>query len=124
MKIRGAYAIQSEFPYEYSQAFMAAKENGYAGKIFVAGSTYGVFGEVLNNFTVLEIKSENAIYEKTHADFSAENINKNNKIQLVLISDFAGGDKLKDDLENLGWKKWKEFKNNEYGSTIFGLIRD
>ena len=124
MKIRGAYAILSEFPYEYKQAFTAAKEIGYAGKIFVAGVTYGVFGEILNDFTVSEVKMEKNIYEEIKSDVSAENINKNNKIQLILISDFAGGDKLKDDLENLGWKKWKEFRNNEYGSTIFGLIRD
>lgn len=123
MKIRGKYAILSEFPYEYKQAFASAKKDGYAGKISVAGVTYGVFGEILNDFTVSEIKAEKSIYEKIQPDFSAENINKNNKIQLVLISDFAGADKLKNDLENLGWKRWKEFKNKQYGSTIFGLIR-
>lgn len=123
MKIRGAYAILSEFPYEYRQAFVLVKKDGYAGKVSVAGVTYGVFGEILNNFTVLEIKAEKSIYEEIQPDFSAENINKNNKIQLVLISDFAGADKLKNDLENFGWKKWKEFKNKEHGSTIFGLVR-
>ena len=124
MKIRGAYAILSEFPYEHKEAFKEAKKEGYAGKIFVAGVTYGVFGEILNNFTVSEIKAEKSIYEKIQPDFSAENINKNNKIQLVLISDFSSGDKLKNDLENLRWKRWKEFRNNEYSSTIFGLVRD
>ena len=90
----------------------------------MAGVTYGVFGEILNNFTVSEIKAEKSIYEKIQPDISAENINKNNKIQLVLISDFSSGDKLKNDLENLRWKRWKEFRNNEYSSTIFGLVRD
>lgn len=124
MKIRNAYVILSEFPYEYRQAFALAKKDGYAGKISVAGVTYGVFGEILNDFTVSEIKTEKNIYEETQSDFSAENINKNNKIKLVLISDFVGADKLKNDLENLGWERWKEFKNKEYGSTIFGLIRN
>lgn len=123
MKIRGAYAILSEFPYEYRQAFVAAKEDGYAGKIFVAGVTYGIFSEILNNFTVSEIKAEKNIYKEMHPDFSVESINKNNKIQLIFISDFVGGDKLKNNLENLRWGKWKEFKNEQYGSTIFGLIR-
>ncbi len=124
IKIRGKYAILSEFPYEYKKAFREAKKDGYAGKIFVAGITYGVFGEILNNFTVSEVETGKNIYKEIQADFSAENINKNNKIQLILISDFIGGDKLKNDLENLRWKRWREFKNEEYGSTMFGLIRN
>lgn len=124
IKIRGNYMILSEFPYEYNKAFKTAKENGYAGKIFTAGATYGVFGEVLNGFSIADIKAEKNIYKQIQLDISAENINKNEDIQLVLISDLADGDKLKNDLENLGWKNWREFKNKEYGSTIFSLVRN
>ncbi len=123
IKIRGQYAILSEFPYEYKKAFSAVKEGGYAGKIFVAGVTYGVFGEILNDFTLSEVKAEKNIYKEMQTNFSAENINKNNKIKLVLISDFIGEENLKKELENLGWEKWKEFKNEEYGSTIFSFVR-
>jgi len=123
IKTRGGYAILSEFPYKYRQALKEAKKAGYAGEIFIAGVTYGVFSEILNDFTISEVKSEKQIYEEVQIDFSAENIDKNSKIRLVLISDFDDSGKLKNDLENSGWQKWKEFKNNEYRSTIFGLIR-
>ena len=94
IKVRSQYAILSEFPYEYKKHLQKLKSR-ICGKYFVAGVTYGVFGEILNNFTVSEVKSERDIYKEIPSDFFSENINKNNKIQLVLISDFYGGDKLK-----------------------------
>ncbi len=127
IKIRGQYAVLSEFPYEYKRAFVEAKDAGYAGNIFVAGATYGVFGEILNNFTVLEVRLERDIYKKIQSIspviYSSQEIDKNYKIKLVLITDYYKGMELKKELENLGWQEWKEFKNEEYGSTIFGLFR-
>lgn len=117
------YAVLSEFPYEYGQAFREARRVGYAGKTFVAGVTYGVFGEILSGFTVLEIEKERDIYNAMQSDISAKKITNNKEIQLVLISFFPNEEKLKNDLENQGWKQWKEFRNNKYGSTIFGLVR-
>jgi len=128
IKIRGQYAILSEFPYEYKQAFAEAKKAGYSGNIFVAGATYGVFGEILNNFTVLEVNLEKDIYKKMQnispAIYSSWEINENAKIKLVLITDYHKGKELKKELENLGWNRWKEFNNRQYGSTIYGLTRD
>lgn len=128
IKEKGNYAILSEFPLEYKQAFNEAKKSGYAGKIFVAGSTYGVFGEILNNFSVSEIISERNIYDSINnapsGIFSSRAINNNKNIQMVIISDYFKKGDLEEELENFGWMEWKVFKNEKYNSIISGFIRD
>jgi len=123
MKELGHYSVLSELPYDYRSAFRAAKDSGYAGKLFVAGATYGVFGEIMNGFAIAEARAGAAIYRSVPPLFNAADINRNNAIELVLISDFFEGDSLRGDLADLGWRPWRNFRNNSFGSTIFGLIR-
>lgn len=123
MKELGQYSVLSELPYDYQLAFSTARKAGYASNLFVAGTTYGVFSETLNGFSVAEIKALEKIYKSVPPIFRAADLQSDERINLVLVSDFFDGDGLKKDLRDLGWQKWENFRIDRYSSTIFGLIR-
>ncbi|MBN2585378.1 hypothetical protein JXA59_01880, partial [Patescibacteria group bacterium] len=126
----GAYSIISELPYDYHSALTAAKTDGYAGSLYIVGATYGVFPQILSGFTVEEtiankklIGSRNLLHNNEVGGLSPEDINLNPDIKLVLISDIPNANFFLTQLISLGWVEWKNFKNETYGSTIFGLTR-
>lgn len=120
IKTRGGYATLSEFPYAYKEAFKEVKRLGYGDSLYVAGVTYGVFGEILNGFTVSEIAS---LKEIALTDPTAEAITLNTKINAVLIVDFANHQWLRDELMDRDWEERGTFRNEEYGSTVFLMTR-
>lgn len=128
IKKPGGYSILSEFPYNYREALTAVRESGYAGSMYLHGSTYGAFPQILGGFSVADVAFAKNLMGANGVRsgairFSSEDIQNDKRIQLVLISDVADGGALASELKQLGWKEWKNFSNMEYGSTIYGLIR-
>lgn len=118
-----------EMPYSYNEALKAVKKEGLAGHSIIVGSTYGVFTEILNGFTVSEVIQSRDIFKKVSkaagvVDFSL--LNDDPKIRIVLISDIS--DSRRSDLISYlkahGWKEWVNFKNSKSGAVIYGLIRE
>lgn len=120
IKSRGGYSIMSEFPYAYDDAFDAVRRRGLGNSVYVAGVTYGVFPEILHGFSVAEIESI-IPFATTSPDPSV--LNADERIQAILVADLPSKVSLIDGLMQLGWARKGEFKNSEYGSTIFLLLR-
>jgi len=127
IKISGEYSILSEFPYNYHEALSAVRDAGYAGSMYLVGSTYGIFPEIVNGFSVAEVAFAKNLISGEDVRvrgrlLSPEEINRDKRITLVLVSDVNSGEFVAE-LLKLGWERWKNFKNAEYRSTIYGLIR-
>lgn len=115
------YRIVSEFPYDYDRAFAAVKEAGFGDATYVAGVTYGSFGQVLQGFSIRDVVSleTRGICCK---ELAPDDIQANRNIALVLISD-KSGDGYEARLREMGWESWQSFRNDRWGSTIVGLKR-
>lgn len=129
IKKPGQYSILSEFPYDYNEALAVARAASYAKLVYIAGSTYGIFPQILNGFSVAEVMAAKnmmageSILRNSVATLSPEQINSNKAIKLVLISDIENKEDFVRQLKDFDWRNWKIFKNLEYGSTIIGLVR-
>ncbi len=125
IKKRGEYHVLSEIPHPYRDAMKEAKKGGYAGSVYVAGVTYGVFPQIQYRWSIEETEKEKAIYDFVEKGGNrARGIDKDKRIRLVMISDLAEGDALRRELEGLGWKVWKITEDREYGSKIEMLVRN
>lgn len=127
IKKPGSYSILSEFPYNYHEALTAVRDAGYAGSLYLDGSTYGTFPHILAGFSVKDVAFAKSLMgggvRSAVASLSSKDIEKDERIHLVLIADAADGKALARELTQLGWKTWNNFSNAEYGSTIYGYIR-
>ncbi len=125
------WKVLTEGPFEYKQALQEAMRSGYTGKFFtLSNADAAVFADILSGFTVRETLTDKKIYDdikiKNPTPFNglANAINQNQKVNLTLIiTDQVNTEKLRLDLENLGWKKWQEFKSKR-GGTIYGMVRE
>ena len=135
IKERGNYSILSELPYPYRRALRAAKEEGFARAVYVAGITYGAFGEILNGYTVNEVIAAKDIFLKMEAmkmirgnpggkPPAEEDISSDPNIRLVLVSDCEAAEPFVERLSGHGWKRWREFRDDQYGATIRGFLRN
>lgn len=118
-----------ETPYSYNEALKAVKKEGLAGHSIIVGSTYGVFTEILNGFTVSEVMQSRDIFKKVTksaglVDFGL--LNDDPKIRIVLISDVSNSRRadLTSYLKTRNWKEWINFKNSKSGAVIYGLIKE
>lgn len=127
------YFVLSEFPYDSVTSLKEAKKDGYAGEVYYApGNGYGYFSEILSGYSVAELKKEKLIISSVGDNLdniTAREINENKDIKLVIVNGSEKDrtllpQKLADDLRVLGWANWKEFYNDKYGTTIYGLIRN
>ena len=129
IKERGQYFVLSEFPYNTNEALQVAKEDGYAGQIYyMSGNGYGYFSQILSGYSVAEMKKGKEIVSSLGDEITAREIDENKKIQLVLVNGSpknkeALPQKLADELRGLGWVSWRDFSNNEYGTTLYGIRR-
>ncbi|OGB74955.1 hypothetical protein A2810_02605 [candidate division Kazan bacterium RIFCSPHIGHO2_01_FULL_49_10] len=130
MKKLGEYSIISQLPYDYRSAMTAAKDSNYADSLYIVGSTYGVFPQILDGFTIGEaiankkLLGKGGLLRNESGDLTPADINSNKDIKLVLVSDVPNANYFLDQLTSLGWVMWEEFKDERFGSTIFGLIRE
>jgi 4-amino-4-deoxy-L-arabinose transferase-like glycosyltransferase len=129
IKEQGEYRVLSEFPYEYGKALRVARDEGYAGSVYIAGSTYGIFPNILAGATVSEIRAlRNSMGgSELRSDSNSlrpEAIHENMRIQLVLISDAQNKEFLVSELKKLGWREWRNFENTRYQSRIVGITRN
>jgi len=120
--------ILSQTLYSYDDALKTAKQEGYAGHTLIIGGTYGCLPEILNGFTVSEMRSQFEIRKQANKtgfgkviDYQALKDNQN--IKLVLISDVDQGLAISNML-SLVWKHWKTFQHDKSGAIIYGMIRD
>lgn len=135
IKERGNYSILSELPFPNGRALRAAKEEGLAGAVYVAGITYGAFGEILNGYTVNEVLAAKDRFLRMEAmkmirgnpggkPPAVEDIDSDPDIRLVLVGDCEGAEPFVERLSGHGWKRWREFRDDQYGATIRGFLRD
>lgn len=139
--------LSSQVVCSIDDALKAVKQEGYAGYTLIIGGTYGCFSEILNGFTVSEVRSQFEIGHKTKKrnrddsqaikdnqsalrkmfrlshgiDYKA--IKDNQNIKLVLIIDIDQ-ESVISKLISLGFKPWRTFKNDKSGSIVYGMIRD
>ncbi len=118
-------AVLSETVYNYNNALSAAKQQGLAGSEYIAGSSYGIFEEILNNFTVSQVLASNKIYQNLLGTRDAGKINNEQNLKEVIISDNtpAQAKILMQNLEKDGWHEGQKFINNNVGSTVYTLTR-
>jgi|GEM_PF-6689503 len=135
IKERGKYSMLSELPFPNGRALRVAKSEGLAGSVYMTGITYGVFGEVMNGFTVGEVLASRERFLKMEAmkmfrgnpggkPPAVEDIESVPEIRLVLVSDCEGAEPFVERLSRRGWKRWKDFRDDRYGATIKGFLRD
>ena len=127
-------AIQSESVYNYSGALKAVKDEGYAGHAYIIGITYGILPEIMNGFTIEETISTKNLFDHqmeirnlrkmSFTKIDVEAINSSPEIEIVLISDIGQSQEgIIKGLQTLGWKSWKNFKDNRSGTIIYGMKR-
>jgi hypothetical protein len=118
----------SEKIYDYKSALIASRQAGFANNTLLVGVTYGMMPQILSGYTIDEVEKSDQILKKHTLDqnlklYSAEAINNQLDINLVLISDGKNIESLRDNLLLLGWSDWKQFAS-ESNNVIYGLIRD
>lgn len=132
MKKRGEYFIWSELPYNFKEALGAAKEEGFAGRVYYSpGNGYGYFSEILSGYTVEETQKQKSIISHIGVGISsstAHTIHFDNNVGLVLVNGSGNNKETLNEqmvfqLKKYGWVKWKEFKNEEYQTVLSGFIR-
>jgi hypothetical protein len=131
---RPGYRILSELPFPVGAALRDAKQAGLAGSVYVAGITYGAFPEILAGYTVREVERTRALQasldnlfimkHRRAPGYSAdpELIDRVPAVRAVLISDFD--DKaIREGLAARGWVRWKEWRDEAAGATVYGMVR-
>ena len=121
---------QTEQIYDYKTALIAAKSSGLAGKTLLVGVTYGALPQILSGFTIKEVKESIELNKKLMFggwfSVSAELINNEPEIKLVLMTEMSyasNQDNLRKNLLLLGWKDWNIF--SPIGdNVVIGVIRD
>jgi hypothetical protein len=123
----GGISIRSEDIYDYRAALREVKNEGHAGYTYIAGVTYGVLPEIINGFSVWEVIKTNRMLKlpvkRNWLTLDAALVNNSSEIRLVLISDNGQYPKLKYELEEMGWRPWRNFVHPQSGKTIYGIIR-
>lgn len=118
-----------ETPYSYDEALRAVKRSGLAGHYVIVGSTYGVFTEILNGFTVSEVMQSRDRFKKVIKALGVvdlEVLENDPGIKVMLISDIYESQKigLISYLKRHSWKEWMDFRHHESGAIIYGFIRE
>jgi len=121
---------QTEQIYDYKTALIAAKNAGLAGKTLLVGVTYGALPQILSGFTIKEVKESIELNKKLMfggwSSASAELINNEPEIKLVLMTEMSyasNQDNLRKNLLLLGWKDWNIFSPIG-ANVVIGVIRD
>ena len=122
--------IYSQHSYDYRSAFKEIKNSGYAGSVYVDGVTYGVFGEIMNDFTIEEVMETKNILKKLQnkgvtiwKGVDIQGVNQIEDIKIILFVDWIPYTEKMEYLRQKGWKEWKEFKNEKGDRTIRSMIR-
>ncbi|OHD54172.1 MAG: hypothetical protein A2096_07585 [Spirochaetes bacterium GWF1_41_5] len=116
------YKIQSEFVYPYRPAFAEIKKMGYSGNSYILGHTYGNFPFVMQGVTLKELNNLEKILHTTGTGAGADAITENTDIRAVIYIGHIFPQVI-DDLSARGWKIYKKFTNNKYGSSILIITR-
>jgi hypothetical protein len=132
MKKRDRYFAWSELSYNFKEALQSAKNEGFGGRLYYSpGNGYGYFAEVLSGYSVNEIQQEKIIVSGVGVDIdskTADRIISNKNIELVIINGSKNNkespnEKMVSRLQKNGWIPWKEFTNEEFGTTMYGFRR-
>ena len=121
--------VLSRLPYDFHHALQAAKQTGFADATYIVGSSFGNLPEILSGYTLRDIKADLALnkdmqrYEDTPRYRSADVIDADPAIRLVLLVGYPKSPELQQALIKRGWHLWRKFKDERYRSTIVGLCR-
>lgn len=131
---KNMYAMKSsgiifENSYSYNEAMKTIKKEGLIGRYIMVGSTYGVFTEILNGFTVSEVMRSRGKFKRLIKALGVVDLNLLNNdpdIKIILISDAFESQKidLMTYLKTHGWREWLDFRHPKSGTTIYGFKRE
>lgn len=122
----GNVRIWSEGVYNIRDALQAAKKAGYSRNICKVGITYGTFSEVMNGYNIGEMENARANFPvcSSWGPLNISDISSNKNIKLILFVDKPDKENEINLLLDSGqWVLWDKFYNEQYGSTIVGIVR-
>ncbi len=120
---RGGVVILSETIYDYRKAFQQARKDGYADHVYLYGPDDQVFAKLLAGYTVQQLASAQTMVKRFGDNpVRPQTVHKNEQIKVVLIATADHLDAIRS-FERLGWRRWKDFENTRWESTLFGMIR-
>ncbi len=126
-RLHSTVVLSQDF-YNYAEALTAVKQSGYADRVYIVDDYNAIFNTIIYGFSIREFAEWKRIRTSITCFVQDEDLpvqlTENPDIGIVLIGRYdwdAPG--LIQRLKELGWKGWKNFRNERYGSTIYGLIR-
>lgn len=125
-------SIISDGIYNYKEALYEAKKSGYSENLYICGITYGIFEQIVNGYTLREINKLSEISKEMNmwnpsildAKEVANIISNNQNVEMVLLSETLKKKEIESELKKMGWKNWKNFRDNKWRTDIIGLIKD
>jgi hypothetical protein len=123
------YHVLCGFPFEFGQAYEEVKRLGLTQNSYSIGTTYGVFLEITNGYSLASLQEAESIsrfqrrlYEASVPDSSfkstVENIGKDLRIKAVILGWVPKRDQLLGELSRHGWIVHSKYKNDQYGSSV------
>lgn len=124
------------FPFNYKEAFADIEKLNVAGNTFVVGGSYGVVQEILADYTLSQAVMAHQIFKDQQGQivkvldddavvFDAERANSDSRINAILLGPIPMDVKKNavEQLQNLGWKLYKTYSNDEYGSSLTLMLK-
>lgn len=115
-------------PFDFSEVMSHLKLKGALGSTYIPGVYYGTFIHVLNNASLKEYVSAKEIWDRQDMHNSAGNrsrfsadvdfINKDKRIEYVLLGFTKDIDQIGDSLKEHGWESIHESTDESFGSKI------
>jgi len=122
-----ATVVLSHDFYNYEKAIEAVIKCGYSGKTYIVDDYNANFNTVVYGYTMKDFirwrRLRNSIIVPWYDHNFPGQVTENHDIGIVLIGRVEDAERIISAFRLLGWKRWKDFHDEKYGSTIFGLIR-
>jgi hypothetical protein len=117
---------EGEGIFNTDQALREIRRAGFAKFTCKAGITYGTFSEILNGYTIGEMRRVNKNFPlcSSWGPFNVSELNELGDIKLILFIDKYNKEReIQDFVASGHWVIWKQFYNEKFGSTIVGIKR-
>ncbi len=118
----GRSAGISEIVYDTKLALNAVRDRNLLATTYLDGITYGSFPQLMASATFTELEAINVI-GNPWGGFPMEDINKNKKINAIILSDWEPGSEKAKKLIDLNWRLVETFENRKYNTKTYLLLR-
>ena len=127
--LNSGYHSLVTYPYNMEAAFQRVTELEQTTSTLSLGNTYGIFTELLNNYSLNDLMRARDIYKDHSSYISTDSkekflkINQDNRINLVLFSSGGNKELMSIFLQNK-WNLLDTFRNDKYGSSVYLVKRE